>query len=95
MLRSEPMLFEREEPSGYLFRLCVLEVDGGGGPGGGPGKGIPGFQVLLGDAFRGGPIWGTEEEEASAIPFEDKWPVDAALFAAGGLGSPGSAALTG
>ena len=85
------MLFEREEPSGYLFKLCVREVDGGG-PGGGPGKGIPGFQVLPGDAFRGGPIWGTEEE-ASAVPFEDNWPLEAALLAAGGLGSPRSAAL--
>lgn len=92
MLRSEEMLFEREEPSGYLFRLCVLEPDGGGGPGGGPGKGIPGFQVLLGDAFRGGAICGTEEEEASTVPFEYSWPVDAALLAAGGLGSLSSGA---
>lgn len=54
MLRSEPTLLERDDPSLYLFRLCVLEPDGGG-PGGGPGNGIPGFQVFAGDAFRAGP----------------------------------------
>lgn len=90
MLRSEPTLLDRDDPSGYLFRLCVLELDGGGGPGGGPGNGIPGFQVFAGDAFRAGPSCGTpeEEEEASASPLEYRWPVDAALFAAGGFGSP-------
>lgn len=84
MLCSEPTLLEREELSPYLFKLCVLEPDGGG-PGGGPGRGMPGFQLLPGDAFRGGPSCGTAEP--SPVPCESKWPVDAALFAAGGLGS--------
>ena len=81
------MLFDRDEPSAYLFRLCVLDPDGGG-PGGGPGSGMPGFQVLAGEGFRAGPSCGTEED--SPGPCRCSWPVEAARLAPGGLPSRGS-----
>lgn len=64
ILRSELILFDREEASEYRFKLCV-RVPGGGGPGGGPGSGMPGFQLLEDDDLRAGPSIGTDDPSAA------------------------------
>lgn len=60
--------------------LCEREDDGGG-PGGGPGRGIPGYQLpCLDDGLDNGTSWGWE-------PCDETAPADAALRAAGGPGT--------